>query len=167
MKILFVCTANICRSPSAEGVFRKLVENSPLAGQLEIDSVGTHDYHIGEAPDARAIEHAAMRGYDLSHLRARQISPDDFERFDYVLAMDAANMRHLKAICPTRLSEKIELLLNFGGARDEHEVPDPYGGRPRDFEHALDMIEAACHGLLAYLLDLQRMRAATVVRPAR
>ena len=160
MNVLFVCTANICRSPTAEGVFRKLVANSPLAGHVEIDSVGTHNYHVGEAPDPRAIEHAGKRGYDLAHLRARQISAGDFERFDYVLAMDAANIGQLKAMCPTRLSEKIELLLDYGGELDEMEVPDPYQGRPRDFEHALDLIEAACQGLLAYLLDLQRMRAA-------
>ena len=106
----------------------------------------------------------AKRGYDLSQLRARQISARDFERFDYVLAMDAANIGHLKAMCPTRLSEKIELLLDYGGEHDETEVPDPYQGRPRDFEHALDLIEAACQGLLAYLLDLQRMRAAATGR---
>lgn len=164
MNVLFVCTANICRSPTAEGVFRKLVAISPLAGHVEIESVGTHNYHVGEAPDPRAIEHAAKRGYDLSHLRARQISARDFERFDYVLAMDASNIGHLKAMCPTRLTEKIELLLDYGGEQDESEVPDPYRGRPRDFEHALDLIETACQGLLDYLLDLQRMRAAATQR---
>ena len=97
MKVLFVCTANICRSPTAEGVFRKLVADSPLDGQIEIDSVGTHDYHVGEAPDPRAIKHAANRGYDLSASRARQIGPDDIERFDYVLAMDETNIKNLKA----------------------------------------------------------------------
>ena len=166
MKVLFVCTANICRSPTAEGVFRKLVTDSPLDGQIEIDSVGTHEYYIGEAPDPRAIKHAANRGYDLSALRARQIGPDDIERFDYVLAMDETNIKNLKAMCPTRLSQKIELLLDYGGEPDEREVPDPYQGKPRDFDRALDLIEAACRGLLAYLLDLQRMRAAALVRPA-
>ena len=166
MKVLFVCTANICRSPTAEGVFRKLVTDSLLDGQIEIDSVGTHDYHVGEAPDPRAIKHAASRGYDLSALRARQIGPDDIERFDYVLAMDETNIKNLKAMCPTRLSQKIELLLDYGGEPDDREVPDPYQGKPRDFERALDLIEAACRGLLAYLLDLQRMRAAATVRLA-
>ena len=159
MNVLFVCTANICRSPTAEGVFRKLVANSPLAGHLEIDSAGTHSYHAGEPPDARAIEHAAMRGYELDQIRARQIGPGDFERFDFVLAMDEANIRQLKAMCPTRLSQKIELLLDYGGADDAHEVPDPYQGKPRDFEHALDLIESGCGGLLTYLLDLQRLHA--------
>ena len=164
MKVLFVCTANICRSPTAEGVFHKLVANSPLAGYLEVDSAGTHNYHVGEKPDARAIEHAARRGYELSHLRAREINSTDFDRFDYILAMDAANIRHLKAMCPTRLAQKIELLLDYGGADDEHEVPDPFQGKPRDFERALDLIEEACQGLLEYLLDLQRMRAAAMVK---
>jgi protein-tyrosine phosphatase len=162
MNVLFVCTANICRSPTAEAVFRKLVEDSPLAGKLEIDSAGTHGYHTGEPPDARAIEHAARRGYELASLRAREISPADFEHFEYVLAMDDANMRHLKAKCPTRLAQKIELLLDYGGAHAEHEVPDPFRGKPRDFEYALDIIEDACRGLLEYLLNLQRMRAAAV-----
>lgn len=164
MKVLFVCTANICRSSTAEGVFRKLVAESPLAGKIEIDSVGTHDYHVGEAPDPRAIKHAANRGYDLGELRARQIGPDDIERSDYVLAMDDSNIRSLKAMCPTRLSQKIELLLDYGGEPDEREVPDPYSGKPRDFERALDLIEVACRGLLTYLIDLQRVHAATTVR---
>ena len=164
MKILFVCTANICRSPTAEGVFRKLVADGPLAGHVDVDSAGTHNYYVGEMPDTRAIEHAALRGYDLDQLRARQISAIDFENSDYILAMDDANMRHLRAICPSRLAQKIELLLEYGGETDEREVPDPFQGRPRDFEHALDLIEAGCRGLLAYLMDLQRMRATATVR---
>lgn len=166
MKLLFVCTANICRSPTAEGVFRKLAANSPLAGDLEMDSAGTHDYHAGAKPDARAIEHARVRGYDLDHLRARQISPGDFDCFDFILAMDHENIRHMKAMCPTRLSQKIELLLDYGSRDDEHEVPDPYQGTARDFDVALDLIEDACRGLLEYLLDLRRMRAAVAV-PAK
>lgn len=166
MKLLFVCTANICRSPTAEGVFRKLAANSPLAGDLEIDSAGTHDYHADAKPDARAIERARVRGYDLDHLRARQISPRDFDYFDFILAMDDENIRHMKAMCPTRLSQKIELLLDYGSRDDEHEVPDPYQGAARDFDVALDLIEDACRGLLEYLLDLRRMRAAVAV-PAK
>ena len=159
MRVLFVCTANICRSPTAEGVLRKLLANSPLRDSVEIDSAGTHDYHVGAPPDPRAVEHATKRGYDLEHLRARQISPADFEQFDFVLAMDDANIDYLRAMCPTRLAEKIELLLDYGGPDDQREVPDPYQGRPRDFERALDLIEAACVGLKGYLLDLHRMRA--------
>ena len=164
MKVLFVCTANICRSPTAEGVFRKLVADSPLAAHLEIDSAGTHGYHAGNPPDARAIEHAALRGYELDQLRARQITPGDFEHFDFILAMDDANVRQLKAMCPTRLSQKIELLLDYGVADDGHEVPDPFQGKPRDFEHALNLIESACGGLLTYLQDLQRLQAAPPTR---
>lgn len=163
MKLLFVCTANICRSPTAEGVFRKLAASSALVGDLEIDSAGTHDFHVGATPDPRAIEHALARGYDLDHLRARQISPGDFDHFDFILAMDNDNIRQMKAMCPTRLSQKIELLLDYGSRDDEHEVPDPYNGTSRDFEEALNLIEDACKGLLAYLLDLRRMRAAAAV----
>ena len=158
MKVLFVCMGNICRSPTAEAVFRKLVDEGPLAGKVDIDSAGTHGYHDGAPPDARAIEHAAKRGYDLTPLRAREVSPSDFERFDYVIAMDETNRRHLKSICPTRLQNKIELLLDYGGEADEYEVPDPYQGKPQDFEVALDLIEAGCEGLAEYLHDQVRLR---------
>jgi protein-tyrosine phosphatase len=150
--------ANICRSPTAEGVFRKMVAAGPIAGLVDIDSAGTHGYHEGSPPDPRAIEHAKKRGYDLTPLRARAVSPTDFERFDYVIAMDALNRRHLKSICPTRLQSKIELLLDYGGEDDEYEVPDPYQGKPEDFELALDLIEAGCEGLHEYLHDQLRMR---------
>ncbi len=139
--------------------------NSPLARDLEIDSAGTHDFHVGEKPDARAIEHGALRGYELDHLLARQLSSKDFETFDYILAMDEANIRYMKAMCPTRLSQKLELLLDYGSEMEEHEVPDPYQGKPRDFERALDLIEDACNGLLTYLMDLRRMRATVTPRP--
>lgn len=165
MNILFVCTANICRSPTAEAVFRELAAKGPLATELEIDSAGTHDYHVGAPPDSRAVAHAAKRGYDLQHLRARQIGSGDFERFDFILAMDDANIEHLKAMCPSRLSERIELLLDYGGPDDMREVPDPYQGKARDFERALDLIEAACTGLHSYLLDLHRMRASVPKQP--
>jgi protein-tyrosine phosphatase len=150
--------ANICRSPTAEGVFRKMVAAGPIAGLVDIDSAGTHGYHEGSPPDPRAIEHAKKRGYDLTPLRARAVSPTDFERFDYVIAMDALNRRHLKSICPTRLQSKIELLLDYGGEDDEYEVPDPYQGKPEDFEVALDLIEAGCEGLHEYLHDQLKMR---------
>jgi protein-tyrosine phosphatase len=162
MKVLFVCMGNICRSPTAEAVFRKMVETSSLAGKVDIDSAGTHGYHEGATPDARAIAHAAKRGYDLTPLRAREVSPSDFERFDYVIAMDELNRRHLKSICPTRLQNKIELLLDYGGEADEYEVPDPYHGKPQDFEVALDLIEAGCEGLHEYLVDQIRLRGSLV-----
>lgn len=160
MKVLFVCMGNICRSPTAEAVLRKLVEDGPLAGKVDIDSAGTHGYHDGAPPDPRAVAHAAKRGYDLTPLRAREVSPSDFERFDYVIAMDETNRRHLQSICPTRLQNKIELLLDYGGEADEYEVPDPYQGKPQDFEVALDLIEAGCEGLAEYLHDQLRMRGA-------
>ncbi len=132
ISVLFVCMGNICRSPTAEGVFRKMVADSPLAGKIDIDSAGTHGYHVGSPPDARAVEHAAKRGYDLSPLRCRQVNATDFERFDYILAADAMNVKHLKAMCPTRLVHKIEYLLDYGGDEDAFEVPDPSdrGGLP-------------------------------------
>ena len=166
MKVLFVCMGNICRSPTAEGVLRKMVEESVLKGKIDIDSAGTHGYHEGAPPDPRAIEHAAKRGYDLTPLRAREVSPSDFERFDYVIAMDETNRRHLRAMCPSRLQNKIELLLDYGGEEDEYEVPDPYQGKPKDFELALDLIEAGCEGLHEYLSDQMRMRG-SISRPTR
>ncbi len=158
MKVLFVCMGNICRSPTAEAVLRKMVESSDLAGKVDIDSAGTHGYHEGAPPDPRSIAHAAKRGYDLTPLRARAVSPSDFERFDYVIAMDEQNRRHLQAMCPTRLQNKIELLLDYGGEADEFEVPDPYSGVPKDFEAVLDLIEAGCEGLCEHLQDQLRMR---------
>ena len=158
ISVLFVCMGNICRSPTAEGVFRKMVADSTLAGKINIDSAGTHGYHVGAPPDARAIEHAAKRGYDLSALRCRQVNATDFERFDYILAADAMNMKQLKAMCPTRLAHKIEYLLDYGGDEEEFEVPDPYQGEAKDFELALDLIEEGCRGLLEYLTDQLRMR---------
>jgi protein-tyrosine phosphatase len=153
IRVLFVCTGNICRSPTAEGVFLKLTADGPLAGHVEVDSAGTHGYHAGAAPDPRAIEHAAKRGYDISGLRARQVSAADLDHFDYVLVMDELNVRNLRAMSPTRLKHKIERLLDYGGADHESEVPDPYYGEARDFERALDLIEAGCRGLHDYLLD--------------
>ena len=158
--VLFVCMGNICRSPTAEGVFRKLVSTSSLAGKVDIDSAGTSGGHVGVAPDPRAIDVAARRNYEIEHLRGRQVGPSDFERFDYIIAMDEMNVRLLKGLCPTRLAHKIELLLDYGGEEDEHEVPDPYYGTMRDFEHALDLIEDGCRGLLEYMTDMQRMRGA-------
>ena len=160
MKILFVCMGNICRSPTAEGVFRKLASEGGLSGKLAIDSAGTHGFHTGRPPDPRSVEHAARHGYDLTTLRAREVVPTDFERFDYVIAMDEQNVRDLKAFCPSHLSGKIELLLNFAGDAKVREVPDPYQGRPKDFELALDLIERGCRGLVDHLIEQRRVHAA-------
>jgi protein-tyrosine phosphatase len=156
MKVLFVCLGNICRSPTAEGVLRKLVAEASLDGQVEIDSAGTLGFHAGQPPDPRSIEHAMRRGVDLSSLRAREIVLADFERFDYVLAMDLDNLRQLKARCPGHLSQKIKLLLDYSAIGGTREVPDPYHGEAKDFELTLELIEAGCKGLTQHLTDQLR-----------
>ena len=159
MKVLFVCMGNICRSPTAEGVFRKMAIENGLSGKLEIDSAGTHGYHAGLPPDSRATAHAAKRGVDLTALRAREVVPGDFVRYDYVIAMDEENIRHLKAICPEHLAGKIELLLDYADTSNRREVPDPYQGKAKDFELVLDLIEQGCRGLVNRLIEQRRMRA--------
>lgn len=147
VRVLFVCLGNICRSPTAEGVFRDLVQREGLDGEITIDSAGTHAYHIGEPPDSRAQAEARRRGIDISALRGRQARPGDFEQFDYVLAMDAENHRNLMAICPNGREDRLHLCLDFAANVDRREVPDPYyeGG----FDRVYDMIEDAAQGLLA------------------
>lgn len=147
-RVLFVCMGNICRSPTAEGVFRHLVEQQGLAGKIIIDSAGTHDYHIGDAPDARSQAAAARRGYDLSRLRARQVERDDFRKFDYVLAMDEANLELLRQQCPEASRGKLRLFLAFADKVELREVPDPYYGGAQGFEQVLDLVEHAARGLL-------------------
>ncbi len=148
---------NICRSPTAEGVFRKMIVGTPLEDKVEIDSAATHDYQIGAAPDVRATHHAARRGIDLTSIRARQVTTSDFRHFDYVLAMDENNLEHLKAMSPTRHAHKAELFLNYSPTRgqvgNKMEVPDPYMGKDEDFELALNLIEHGCAGLLKHLLN--------------
>lgn len=149
IKVLFVCLGNICRSPSAEGVFRKLVEEHGLLHQIEIDSAGTHAYHVGSPPDERAQQAASRRGIDMSDMRGRRIDEGDFYIFDYVLAMDESNEYHLREMAPAEEIHKIELFLNYAPQRSESEVPDPYYGGHTGFEKVLDMIEDASEGLLA------------------
>ena len=151
VRVLFVCLGNICRSPTAEGVFRHVVERAGLKDHIEIDSAGTHAYHIGDPPDLRSQEAARRRGIDLSSLRGRKATAEDIERFDYILAMDAENLANLRAICPVGLDEKVRLFLEFAPNRPEREVPDPYFGGESGFERVLDMIDEAAHGLLAHL----------------
>ncbi len=147
-RILFVCLGNICRSPTAEAVFRGLAEKAGLLDQLVIDSAGTSGYHVGESPDARAAAVARERGYDMSQLVGRQVSPRDFEAYDYILAMDRANLRDLRRQCPAAFQDRIRLFLSFGEQFSEDEVPDPYYGGPEGFDRVFDMVEDASLGLL-------------------
>lgn len=151
VKVLFVCMGNICRSPTAEGVFKGLVEKAGLAGRIISDSAGTHDYHVGEAPDSRAQSAALTRGYDLSPLCARQVSRRDFQEFDHVLAMDEANLEQLKRLCPPEHAARVKLFMEFAGEGATREVPDPYYGGSQGFERVLDLVEQASRGLLEHL----------------
>jgi len=150
-RVLFVCTGNICRSPTAEGVFRALVERAGLADGIEVDSAGTHGYHIGEPPDARAVAHAKRRGYDLSGLRARRVKPEDFQRFDLILACDRGHHIILRRLADKATHERVAMFLDYAPALGLQEIPDPYYGEPQDFEHVLDIVESASQGLLAAL----------------
>jgi protein-tyrosine phosphatase len=141
---------NICRSPTAEGVLRAYVERAGLAKNVEIDSAGTHAYHVGEAPDPRSQNAAAERGYKLEHLRARRVTTADFLRFDYILAMDRDNLAMLRKACPTEERHRLGLFLDHAHA-DQDEVPDPYYGGPEGFEHVLDLIEDGAAGLIETL----------------
>lgn len=151
IKVLFVCMGNICRSPTAEAVFRHYVEREGLAGQIQIDSAGTHDYHIGDAPDSRTRLAAQRRGYDMSQLRGRQVEVGDFARFDYVLAMDEANLSILQDLRPRDAQSHLGLFLEFAESHSEREVPDPYYGGADGFERVLDMVEDAAGGLLRHI----------------
>ncbi|MFA6122028.1 MAG: low molecular weight protein-tyrosine-phosphatase [Sideroxydans sp.] len=151
VKVLFVCMGNICRSPTAEAVFRHYVEKECLTEYISIDSAGTHDYHIGDAPDGRTQQAALQRGYDMSRLRGRQVEAGDFARFDYVLAMDEANLSILKRLRPRDAESHLGLFLEFAEKHDEREVPDPYYGGAQGFEHVLDLVEDAAKGLLKHI----------------
>ena len=150
-KVLFICMGNICRSPTAEAVFRHYVEKAGLEDRIEIDSAGTHDYHIGATPDARTQRAAKQRGYDMSALRGRQVDAMDFNRFEYVLAMDEANLDILKRIRPREAQGHLGLFLEFAQCHAEREVPDPYYGGTGGFEKVLDLVEDAAHGLLTHI----------------
>jgi protein-tyrosine phosphatase len=152
-RVLFVCMGNICRSPTAEGVFRRLVRDEGLDGSVEIESAGTGGWHVGEPPDARAAEAAGRRGIELDG-SARQFQPADFDSFDLILAMDEQNRRDLLALAPdAEARAKVRLFREFDPSSDggDLDVPDPYFGGERGFEHVLDLVEAAARGLLEEL----------------
>ena len=157
-RILFFCMGNICRSPTAEGVMRAKLAAAGLA--VEVDSAGTHGYHVGDPPDERSQAHAARRGYDLSPLRARRLVAADFDRFDLVLGMDEANLREAERLCPPAQRHKLQLLMRCAPEADSRIVPDPYYGGEADFERVLDLVEAACDGLVAELSPAPRTRPA-------
>jgi protein-tyrosine phosphatase len=149
IRVLMVCTGNICRSPTAEGVLRRKLADAGLQHLVEVASAGTVDYHVGSPPDHRAQQSASRRGYDLSRQRARQLRADDFERFDLVLAMDTDHVERMVELCPGPLAGRIRLLMDFSSRRPRGmSVPDPYYGAPAGFERVLDLIEEACEGLM-------------------
>lgn len=148
-RILFVCSGNICRSPTAEGVARQVAKARGLADRFEFDSAGTHDYHVGEAPDRRASAAARRRGYDLSALRARQVSVADFQRFDLILALDRGHLEWLARRSPADARAGLALFLDLVPGHAGEDVPDPYYGGEAGFEHVLDLCEAAVEAILA------------------
>jgi len=149
VNVLFVCMGNICRSPTAQGVFERLLAEANLSELVGTDSAGTHAYHVGEPPDKRATAAAARRGVDLTRQRARRVAPEDFEGFDYVLVMDRSNYDDLLALSPPEHAAKLRLFLEFAPGLGIDEVPDPYYGGVTGFERVLDLIEEAADGLLA------------------
>jgi protein-tyrosine phosphatase len=151
VNVLFVCLGNICRSPTAHAVFQQLIDANRLQDAISVDSAGTGDWHIGKAPDRRASAAGAKRGYDLSVLRARQVEVADFAHYQYILAMDSQNLRDLQQLRPADYRGELALFLNYGQSV-EREVPDPYYGEGDGFEHVLDLVEEAAHGLLQALM---------------
>lgn len=155
--VLMVCMGNICRSPTAEGVLRHLVAEAGLRDHIHIDSAGTHGYHVGAPPDERSTHHARLRGYDLSDLRARQVKPVDFARFDLILAMDHDNLALLQEDCPAEHRAKLRRLMEFAPPGLGDVVADPYYGGKQGFETVLDHVEAACEGLLLHIRSELRL----------
>lgn len=147
-RVLFVCMGNICRSPTAEGVFSALIKKQKVADQFILDSAGTHAYHLGEEPDYRAQKAAEKRGVQLSHIRARKVVFGDFEDFDYLLAMDNDNYETLMRACPEQYKKKVKYFLEYAPHLDTLEVPDPYYGEKYGFETVLDMVEDASRGFI-------------------
>jgi protein-tyrosine phosphatase len=151
-KVLFVCLGNICRSPAAEGIFKKMVSQAGLNEIVHVDSAGTGAWHVGDAPDSRMIHHAQLRGYDLTQLEARQFHADDFMKFDYILTMDNSNLKNvLNLDVKQQYRAKVKPLVSYCKIHEVREVPDPYYDREQGFEHVLDLLEDACGELLIRL----------------
>ncbi len=151
-KFLVVCTGNICRSPTAEGVLRKKIADIGMSKQIFVDSAGTHGYHVGEQPDERSCHAAKYRGYDLSKLTSRRVKEQDFFDFDLILAMDSGHLDSLRKIQPTRSRARLDLYLEFSRRFYKQSVPDPYYGGEEGFEHVLDMIEEGADRILENFL---------------
>ncbi len=156
MSVLFVCMGNICRSPTVEGVFRHIVTESGLAERIHVDSAGTHAYHVGQPPDNRAITAARRRGYSLENIRARRVETTDFERFNYIVAMDRLNLHMLTEMREASHTAELGLFLKYATGRDD-EVPDPYYGGPSGFERVLDLAEDASRALLETLRSRHKL----------
>jgi len=152
-RVLFVCMGNICRSPTAEGIMESILRARDLGNRFDVDSAGTHAYHVGDPPDPRAVSVAATRGVDLSLQRARRVSDEDFESFDLVCAMDRENRRLLLDRCPDAYAPKVRLLLEFGPDVGRLDVPDPYYGGPGGFDQVFDLVAAACECLVDELAE--------------
>jgi protein-tyrosine phosphatase len=153
VRVLFVCLGNICRSPTAHGVFEVMVREAGLDDRIEVDSSGTGAWHLGSAPDQRAVAEAKGRGYDLSHLRARQVCAEDFGYFDLIIAMDHSNLADLKAMQPADSQAEVRLFLEFAGDADVDEVPDPYYGGTDGFARVFALVETASQGLLVHIRE--------------
>lgn len=153
IQVLFVCTGNLCRSPTAHAVFAQRVEEARLSKRIRVASAGTHVGRNGDPADARAIQAAARRGYDMSRLRTRALRQADCRHFDYLLAMDEGNLTHLVRVCPPSYQDKLALLMTYGAARAAIAVPDPYFGAGQGFERVLDMVEDAAQGLLRHIRE--------------
>ena len=159
-RILFICMGNICRSPTVEGLFRNMVKDAGLAAHVKVDSAATHNYHVGESPDPRAQAAAKKRGIDLSAIRARQITREDFINYDLILAMDWDNHAFLQQMAPRQYHHKIKLLMSFATEHESAVVPDPYYGGPEGFETVLDYVEDAAANLIDFVRRRMAQRAA-------
>jgi protein-tyrosine phosphatase len=151
VKVLFVCMGNICRSPTAEGVFQHHLAAQGLEGQMSVDSAGTHGWHAGNPPDPRSVSAARDRGIDISYVRSRKVRPSDFTEFDYILAMDRDNLNDMVDMAVMNDTARVQLFLEFASDIDATDVPDPYYGGESGFDHVLDLIEAASEGLIAHI----------------